>query len=275
MKIPRERVVLNAGFPKYVEEEHLARYGFASRWVKGKRVLDLACGSGYGSKMLAEAGAKSVVGVDLSKEAIAHARRHYAGRTIRYLVGDGEDLSRLGLRDQSFDLAVSFETIEHLRHPESMVREVCRLLKPGGEWIVSSPDPRMSGLLNLPAARPTNPFHVREFRNSELAGLMDRQFTVSECVGQEFVPPALVFWPLELAIKGACWCLRPFGAFRLIEKWYRLRTDILPHKALTGRENWIARYWILRATRRKDIPGHFTNPHLKAAFRENPRPGLA
>ena len=111
--------------------EHWHRYAFARRFVAGKRVLDAACGEGYGSALLGEAAA-SVVGVDIDGPTIAHAGSRYGndGR-VRFIEGS---CTELPLPDASIDVVVSFETIEHLREEDQprMVAEFARVLSPGG-----------------------------------------------------------------------------------------------------------------------------------------------
>lgn len=92
--------------------EHIARYRFAKDFVRGKRVLDIACGEGYGAASLAKAGAASVIGVDIASEVCEHARRKY-GLDAR--AGDAQSIP---VQDRSIDLVVSFETIEHVDAPD-------------------------------------------------------------------------------------------------------------------------------------------------------------
>src|SRR5262245_9155454 len=96
--------------------DHYARYVFASQFVAGRRTLDVACGLGYGAKILADAGASAVVAVDRSNEAIAEAQLKYADRRITYRCVDAYALQTelVGV----FDVIVSFETIEHLPDPD-------------------------------------------------------------------------------------------------------------------------------------------------------------
>src|SRR5688572_18974511 len=115
-----ERVIEGTSPPELFAE-HLARYRFAAKYVAGGRVLDIACGSGYGTALLREAGGREVVGVDVDPEAIAYARSRYQGVGVTFLAGDAASPPVAG----RFDLIVSFETIEHLRDPERFCR-ACR-----------------------------------------------------------------------------------------------------------------------------------------------------
>src|ERR1700722_8417852 len=97
--------------------EHIYRYGFALHYVPGKRVLDIACGEGYGAASLQKAGAAQVIGVDVSESACSHARGKYG---IDARVGSAE---KIPLPDKSVDVVVSFETIEHVRDPGRFLDE--------------------------------------------------------------------------------------------------------------------------------------------------------
>ena len=99
-----------------------SRYRFAKDFVRGKRVLDIACGEGYGAAALAKAGASSVVGVDVSADVCDHALRKYG------LDARPGDAQAIPLPDRSIDLVVSFETIEHVDDPNVFVRECARVL---------------------------------------------------------------------------------------------------------------------------------------------------
>ena len=137
--------------------EHVARYTFAARLARGKRVLDAGCGAGYGSAELAQA-ADSVVGVDRAAEAIEFARAGYALPNLRFEQASCEALPHPG---GSFDLVVAFEVIEHLDHWREFLLEARRVLAPAGQLVVSTPNK----LYYTESRGPTgaNPFHVHEF----------------------------------------------------------------------------------------------------------------
>ena len=106
--------------------EHMHRYLAARRLVCGKRVLDIACGEGYGSALLAET-ATTVIGVDMDEKSIAHARCTYVRSNVRFLRGDAVAIP---LGDASINVVVSFETIEHLTDHRQMMLEIKRVLEP-------------------------------------------------------------------------------------------------------------------------------------------------
>ena len=156
---------------------HLKRYEFARPYCAGKHVLDAGCGVGYGSAFLGEA-ARSVVGVDVSGEAIDYARARYGGGNVDFAVGD---LQRLENADAEFDAVVAFEVIEHLPQPERFVAEARRVLKPDGVLLVSTPRSEHG------AASPTNPFHEREFARDEFERLLRASFGLVDVYGQRRV----------------------------------------------------------------------------------------
>jgi len=182
-----ERVVEGTS-PDAMFAEHLARYRFAASEVKGHRVLDLACGSGYGSRFLKDAGALEVVGVDRDPDIVTYARERYGAPGVTYLAGDALSPPVTG----PFGAVVSFETIEHLDDAEGFCR-VCReILRPGGLFIVSTPyRARMKA-----DGSPVNPFHRREWRPDEFETLLQRDFAPIILYGQSV---ALRKRPLQLS----------------------------------------------------------------------------
>jgi ubiquinone/menaquinone biosynthesis C-methylase UbiE len=156
--------------------EHLARYAFAApRIPPGGRVLDAACGSGYGTATLAEH-AKHVVGVDLAPEAVAYARKRYGSAQPAFAV---MDCRRLAFTDGAFDAYVCFETLEHLQEQEALVAEARRILAPGGLFLVSSPN---RDIYNLAYGR--NLHHERELSPEEFEVLLRRYFDDVTLFGQ-------------------------------------------------------------------------------------------
>lgn len=115
---------------------HLERYHFAARYLAAGTALDLACGVGYGSAILANAGpSRHVVAADLSAEALRHARAGYSHPRISFLRGDGGAWSRVS----SFDSIVSLETLEHVANPKEFFDDLVSLLKPQGRLVASVP----------------------------------------------------------------------------------------------------------------------------------------
>ena len=145
--------------------EHWHRYHFASRWVAGKRVLDVACGEGYGTALLARSAA-SVVGVDISAQAIEHAKAVYGGlANAKFACAP---CTALPLEPASVDVAVSFETIEHIAEQAQFLDELARVMKPGAVLLLSCPNK----LEYTDKRNFVNEFHVKELYREELAALI-------------------------------------------------------------------------------------------------------
>ena len=191
MKFTGERIVPGQVEPDLLNE-HLARYHFARQFVKGKRVLDAACGSGYGSAMLAEV-AGSVIGIDISGEAVGYARANYAaaaaaGAEIDFSEGD---CLALPLNDHSIDVAVAFEIVEHIRDAAGFLRELRRVLRPDGLLILSTPN----RLYYTEDRREANPFHEREYTFAELDALIDTFFRHRQLIFENHVDGFTVSGP--------------------------------------------------------------------------------
>lgn len=157
-------------------KEHLARYRFASRFVKNCKVLDAACGVGFGSYELLRNNAKYVVGIDISMEAIDYANTYYKKDRLKFLQMDATEME---FEKDTFDVVVSFETIEHLKDQAKFISEVKRVLKKDGFIIISSPNKVRS-----PGKENTNPFHVKELLREEFFGLLHDNFETVMKYGQ-------------------------------------------------------------------------------------------
>jgi SAM-dependent methyltransferase len=163
--------------PAGVVALHLKRYEFAKRFCAGADVLDAGCGVGYGAAYLA-AGAATVIGVDVSAEAIAYARAHYGGQQTSFEV---MDVTALQFAEGSFDVVCSFETLEHLRDAPAAVREAARVLRAEGVYVVSTP--RVEGTCSSPA----NPFHAVEYAPADFSALLRCSFGNVDLFGQHRV----------------------------------------------------------------------------------------
>jgi len=150
--------------------EHLARYAFAARLARGKRVLDAGCGAGYGSAELA-AQADWVAGADLAAEALDFARANYR---LPNLAFEQASCGRLPHPDACFDLVVAFEVIEHLEAWREFLIEARRVLAPGGQFIVSTPNKLYYTESRGPHG--ANPFHVHEFDFAEFRAALEAVF---------------------------------------------------------------------------------------------------
>jgi ubiquinone/menaquinone biosynthesis C-methylase UbiE len=168
-----ERLDAQAALPRLVEE-HLARYRYASRFVAGMRVLDVATGTGFGAQFLLEAGARGVVGVEIDAEAVAVAAR----MQLRGLAFVRADALRLPFAEATFDACVASETIEHVSDGKKFLDEVARVVTVDGILVLTTPN-----LLSNQISH-DNPFHVREYEPDELTALVSERFEVIRIGGQ-------------------------------------------------------------------------------------------
>ncbi len=169
--------------PECVREiwyEHYHRYALAARWCKNMRVLDAACGEGYGAALLADS-AMSVEGVDISANAISHAEQRYGNRDG--LEFQAADCTALPFAANEFDRVVSFETLEHLRAQDELLAEFKRVLKPDGCLILSSPNKATySDQLDT-----NNEYHLKELYKDELETLLKQYFPAHRLLGQKLM----------------------------------------------------------------------------------------
>lgn len=169
---------------------HKVRYEFAKGFCAGKKVLDLACGAGYGSAILADV-AESVIGADIDNGALQYALRSYRKRNLSFVMADAE---KTAFETGQFDTVVSFETIEHLGNIEAYLSEVKRILSPQGHFVVSTPRVRRT------TRRPGNPHHTIEFSAKDLEGLLRRYFSHIDLYGQIRVQSELHYWIQKLDV---------------------------------------------------------------------------
>ena len=189
VKIPDsgERMIPAFHHEAVVYAEHIVRYLFATRFVRGKRVLDVASGVGYGADLLKSAGAAEVVALDRSAEAVKYGRKHHSKSRPDYVVGDVESLP---VRSTQFDVVVSFETIEHVPDYQRFLAEVKRALRQDGLCIVSTP--------NKSVYVEGNPFHTKEFTFAEFEQALAGYFRYVETFSQDDWIASAVFFPEEM-----------------------------------------------------------------------------
>jgi len=183
MKITDERYVPGA-FDLCTGYEHIHRYLFTLPFIKGKRVLDLASGEGYGANLLAKE-ALEVVGIDISDEAVAHANRIYAKENLSFKTGSIEAIPL----DTLFDVVVCFEAIEHIQHQDQLCKEVKRLLKKEGIFLVSTPNKWVYSENGITQ----NPYHLKELDLGELETLLKQNFKNVSFYGQKTVTSSRIF----------------------------------------------------------------------------------
>jgi len=174
-----ERIIPNTPGQKFLYQEHLIRYLFATQFVKSKTVLDAACGSGYGSSLMLEKGASQVIGIDNSSEAIDFCKKNFPEKNLEFHVAE---CTQLPFNNTQFDLVVSFETIEHLQNQENFVSEISRVLNNDGILVISTP--------NSSIYEEKNPYHEHELNLSEFNSLL-RKFFTRVIILKQFYPSAM------------------------------------------------------------------------------------
>jgi 2-polyprenyl-3-methyl-5-hydroxy-6-metoxy-1,4-benzoquinol methylase len=173
-----ERTLPNVPAENYWYRRHLAVYEWIGARVIGRRVLDMACGEGYGSEVLSR-GAASVVGVDANPEAYEHARLRYRRQNLSFERGLVETFGE-GARG-SFDAVVFLQTIEHVQDPVAVLEHFRALLAPGGVVYVSTPN--LLTLAPSGAEKSDNPWHIKEYRAHEFDTLCRTTFAEVEVLG--------------------------------------------------------------------------------------------
>lgn len=176
LELTGERTLPDIPAENYWYQRHLAVYEWIGARVAGLRVLDMACGEGYGSEVLARSAA-SVVGVDANPEAHEHARLRYQRQNIRFERGVVETFGE----PHTFDSVVFLQTIEHVQDPHAVLEHFRELLTPGGVAFVSTPN--VLTLAGPGREKSDNPWHLREYRAHEFEGLCRSVFDQVEIVG--------------------------------------------------------------------------------------------
>jgi len=235
----------------YTFWEHVYRYAFASRFVREKRVLDIACGEGYGAAALQKAGALAVTGVDVSEAACLHAHCKY-GIAVR--PGTAEQIP---LSDGSADVVVSFETIEHVPNPGRFLDECARVLAPGGMLIISTPNKSIYGRLAQ------NPFHCSEMTVDEFTAAMRSRFDDCQFYSQR---PASASWSFvwSFTMGNTRW-----NRIRGLSRLSRAVQTLLTPRAIrppTKEQRESASEMILDVAR---TPRRFLNPYLLRPWQDS------
>jgi len=145
--------------------EHINRYYFALSFVKDKVVLDVACGSGYGTNILSQK-AKKIFGVDIDSETINYAERHYKKDNCNFINSKIEELKI----DEKVDVIVSFETIEHINDEEAYFKTVKSVLDKDGIFIVSTPVADTDGISRM------NQYHINEYTVERFTSTLKKRF---------------------------------------------------------------------------------------------------
>jgi SAM-dependent methyltransferase len=177
LSLTGERTLPDVPAENYWYRRHLVVYEWIARRGAGRRVLDMACGEGYGSAVLAAAGAASVVGLDANPEAHEHARLRYTAGNLSFARGLVETYGNPG----QFDAVVFLQTIEHVRDPAAVLRHFREILTPAGTAYISTPN--LLTLAPAGAEKSENPWHLKEYRAEEFNQLCKSVFASVEVLG--------------------------------------------------------------------------------------------
>ena len=182
-----ERFSPDGSMPPWAPYQHLERYRWATKFVAGKRVLDVACGTA----LLATAGATQVDGFDCSPEVVALAKQAWALPNISF---GAATTDRLPVPDALYDYYVSFETIEHVEDDDALLTEATRVLRTGGSLLLSTPNRELLDPGISIDDRPFNRFHTREYCRDELNERLRRHFATIIWYGQRPFSPRYISW---------------------------------------------------------------------------------
>jgi ubiquinone/menaquinone biosynthesis C-methylase UbiE len=169
----------------WIRAEHLHRYALAGKYVKDKKVLDIACGEGYGTYLLGKS-ALQVFGMDIDEKVIRFAKEKYKKDNLEFKPGNIENT---GFKDYSFDIIISFETIEHLDNHIAAMNEIKRILKPDGILIMSTPDrDKYNFIRSVP-----NRFHLHEMNFEEYKTMLNQYFEHNRFLFQQSVAASFIY----------------------------------------------------------------------------------
>lgn len=152
---------------------HVVTYKYSLIYATGKKVLDYGCGSGYGTALISDA-CSQIIGVDVSPDAVAHAATHFSAPNLSYQQVERAEVAPLPFPDSSFDVVLSFQVIEHVENVSAYLREIERVLVPGGHFLIATPD-RSSRLFSF--QKPWNMWHLREYTQSQLYNELAGRFS--------------------------------------------------------------------------------------------------
>ena len=177
LSLTGERTLPDVPEENYWFRRHLVVYEWIAEQVSGLRVVDMACGEGYGSDLLARAGAAQVVGVDANPEAFEHARLRYKRANLRFV------RTMVETYDEPCDALVFLQTIEHVRDPHAVLGRFRELVAASPAAVAFVSTPNVLTLAPPGAERSGNPWHVHEYRPEEFAALCRMQFGSAELHG--------------------------------------------------------------------------------------------
>ncbi len=209
-----ERLTESKFLPRWVVDEHEARYAFCRTYVAGKTVLDCGSGEGKGAKAIAQGSPRRIVAVDRALDAVSLAR-------AERIVPMTAEAEHLAVRGESVDVVIALEVIEHMERPEAFVAEAARVLCDDGILICSTPN-RVVRNPRLPlSGRPLNPWHLREWSPEEFHDVLSAGFDRVELYGQN---PQTKGLTRAFDILARCLTSRPAAILRQMVKFRRLVT---------------------------------------------------
>lgn len=199
-KLKKEELISTERYTPQIESleisyEHWHRYLSITPFIKGKKVLDVGCGEGYGTNLIAKYAARAV-GVDIDEKVILKAQKKYKKRNLKFMTGRASNLQIE--KNNAFDIVVSFETIEHLtaKKQQEFLTSVKGVLRKNGQFIVSTPDKKnYSDVRNY-----QNPYHKKEFYKEEFIKFLKNYFKYVNIFGQKIYPASFI-WN-ENGLKG-------------------------------------------------------------------------
>jgi ubiquinone biosynthesis O-methyltransferase len=224
-----ERYVSDGPFDK-LQATHTITYVLCEQFVENKDVLDAGCGCGYGSEHLAGKGARSVVGVDISKQAIKFARRRYSRDNLQFMVKDCCDLD---FNDGSFDFVVSSQVIEHLPCYEKFLADIQRILKPNGVFVVGTVNRKLT---SFHGEKLQFSFHVKEVSPEEFHDLLSQYFKEVQMLGQREVCEDK--WGEKISRGWRVKFFTRLGTFNLVRAIARLLPLKLRNLAIYGKRQY-------------------------------------
>jgi len=161
----------NSEFENYLFDFHKQRYIIACEYISGKKILDIACGTGYGTDIIKKGGALVAIGIDIDISAVNEAKDKYEVESLTYFCHDYNDLKDVDKLEEELkeilknklDVVVSFETIEHLEKPDDFIKTISKYLKKDGLLITSVP---------VTPSVDANPFHMHDFTTNSFKQML-------------------------------------------------------------------------------------------------------
>lgn len=217
--------------------EHYTRYYFALELCRGKKILNVACGAGYGSEILLQS-ASEVYNIDLSEQLVAYGNLHYGNYKNHFLTMDAQ---KMDFPDEFFDVIVSFETFEHLPQYQEFLDECYRILKKDGRFIISMPN---KNITSPDLVKPRNPFHFKEWTVPEFEKLISSQFKILSLYGQNKTHPRVnypYFGKIYRSVSGLLYIYTPAFILRIVKVYFlKYKTVLFSEVKLLSKDRIIA-----------------------------------